>query len=121
MGQKSVIQFKEVVYFVDDIAKARDWFLKAFDGKMDFESEFYCSIWAGGVSIGFHPIDEKTGSGVKGQVAYWLVDDLTQTIEHFLEMGCTIYRGPIISVDSESVAQLIDPFGNAIGLVEKQK
>lgn len=70
------------------------------------------------MSIGFHPIDKKTGTGVKGQVAYWLVDDMTQTIEHYLEKGCTIYRGPIISVDSGSVAQLIDPLGNVIGLIE---
>ncbi len=121
MGNSPVISMKEIVYFVNDIIRSRDWFLKAFNGKTEFESEFYCSIMACGVSIGFHPADEKAGPGVKGQVAYWAVDNLNDAIEHFKKMGCTIYRGPIISVDSESVVQLVDPFGNAIGLIETKK
>ena len=81
----------------------------------------YSSIKVGEVSVGFHPSDEKAGPGVKGQVAYWLVDDMNKAIEHLLKLGCTVYRGPITSVDSETVAQLIDPFGNALGIIEKKK
>lgn len=121
MGHGPVIAFKEVVYFVDSIPMALEWFLKAFHGTIEFESEFYCSIRAGGVSIGLHPADEKTQPGVMGQVAYWMVEKLPDAIDHFLEMGCSIYRGTIISADSESVAQLIDPFGNAIGLIEMRQ
>jgi len=116
-----VLSLKEIVYFVNDIKRARNWYLHAFGGSKDFESEFYNSISAGGLSIGFHPSDEKTLPGVKGQVAYWLVDDMKKAIEHFTKMGCTIYRGPINSIDSEIVAQLIDPFGNALGLIEKKR
>ena len=121
MSDSHIISLEEVVYFVNDIASARDWFLEAFGGRKDFESEFYSSIKVGEVWVGFHPSDEKAGPGVKGQVAYWLVDDMNKAIEHLLKLGCKVYRGPITSVDSETVAQLIDPFGNALGIIEKKK
>ncbi|WP_393971675.1 glyoxalase superfamily protein [Oxyplasma meridianum] len=121
MIDSPILSPQEIVYFVKDIDKARDWFLQSFGGSSEFESEFYNSIKAGGVSIGFHPSDEKTQAGVRGQVAYWLVDEIDTAIRHFIEMGCTIFRGPIKSVDSQSVVQLIDPFGNAIGLIERKK
>ncbi|MFG1520255.1 MAG: VOC family protein [Thermoplasmataceae archaeon] len=121
MKDSLILSLKEIVYFVKDIDRARDWYLQAFGGSSEFESELYNSIRAGGVSIGFHPSDKKTQPGVRGQVAYWLVDDISIAIRHFIELGCTIFRGPIKSVDSESVVQLIDPFGNAIGLIERKK
>ena len=121
MSDSPVISLKEIVFFVNDISSARDWFLEAFGGMKEFEDDFYKSIKVGDVSVGFHPSDEKAGPGIKGQVAYWLVNDMNRAIEHFMKMGCTLYRGPITSVDSETVAQLVDPFGNALGIIEKKK
>jgi len=63
-----VLSLKEIVYFVNDIKRARDWYLLAFGGSKDFESEFYNSITAGGVSIGFHPSDEKPCLGLKDRL-----------------------------------------------------
>ena len=71
------------------------------------------------VTVGLHPNDEKNASGAGGQVTYWRVSDIQQTIAHFEKHGCHKYRGPIIGVDQIPVCQLIDPFGNVWGLVEK--
>ena len=73
------------------------------------------------VTIGLDPNDEKNASGAGGQVTYWLVFDIQQTIAHFGEHGCHKSRGPSIGVDQIPVRQLIDPFGIVWGLVEKSE
>ena len=37
-------------------------------------------------------------------------------IEHFSELGATLYRGPMLIENALAMCQVKDPFGNLIGL-----
>ncbi|MEO7190217.1 MAG: GNAT family N-acetyltransferase [Vicinamibacterales bacterium] len=53
-----------------------------------------------------------------GAVAYWRVADINATIEHFRVTGASI-AGLVQDVgDGIKVAEVLDPFGNVIGLIE---
>ena len=111
----------EVLFFVDDVPQAANWIMSLLDKKPAFESENYCSFDLGFCRIGLHPSDEKTSSGVSGQVTYWNVIDLNQAISHFISHGCKLFRGPLTGVDGVDVCQMVDPFGNSWGLVQRAR
>lgn len=110
----------EVLFFVNDLKKAREWYSTLLGIEPIFENEGYCAFQAGKTRIGIHPTDDKTAPGIAGQVAYWEVRSLEKIMSYFLENGCSLFRGPIVGVDGVKVCQLKDPFGNAWGLVEKR-
>ncbi|EQD77918.1 Var1, partial [mine drainage metagenome] len=54
------------------------------------------------------------------RVAYWRVSDLREAMDHFIAHGCTLYRGPIVGIDGQSVCQVRDVHGNVWGIVENR-
>lgn len=113
-----LIGIDEVLFFVDNMAEAKEWIKVLLEKEPDFQSENYYSFNLGFCKIGLHPSDSKSSSGVAGQVSYWKVSDMQSAISHFIDHGCRLFRGPIIGVDGVKICQLIDPFGNAWGLIE---
>ena len=111
----------EVLFFVDDVPRATNWIMELLGKKTVFESENYCSFDLGFCRIGLHASDEKTSSGVSGQVTYWNVSDLTQAMSYFMNHGGKLFRGPLTGVDGVDVCQMVDPFGNSWGLVQRAK
>lgn len=60
--------------------------------------------------------DEKSPVSKGGSVGYWLVEDFEASIQHAIELGAKIYRGPLtVSEIGRVIVQLEDPFGNVIG------
>ena len=114
-----IIGVEEIVFFVPAVQEAKQWFIDLLDKEPYFDDENYCAFHLANASIGIHPNDMKTISGVAGQVTYWRVSDIHESIKHFELHGCTLFRGPIFGIDNVWVCQLIDPFGNAWGLLEK--
>ena len=100
------------LFFVANVESAKHWYSDLLGEKPYFDEEGYVAFRLANVTVGLHPNDEKNASGVGGQVTYWRVSDIQQTIAHFEKHGCHKYRGPII---------VIDPFGNVWGLVEKSE
>lgn len=109
----------EVLFFVDNLGGAKDWIRDLTGKEPAFSSENYYSFNLGFCKIGLHPSDQKCRTGIAGQVAYWNVDDMKDAVEYFIDHGCKIFRGPTIGVDGVSICQMIDPFGNAWGLVKR--
>ena len=107
-----------VLFFADNLAEAKEWIKGLLEKEPDFQSENYYSFNLGFCKIGLHPSDSKSSSGVAGQVSYWKVSNMQSAISHFIDHGCRLFRGPIIGVDGVKICQLIDPFGNAWGLIE---
>ncbi|HEU5140334.1 MAG TPA: VOC family protein [Bacillales bacterium] len=110
---------EEVTFFVPDVSEAKEWYIRLLESKPVFDHTNFCSFQVGTTFIGLHPADDKTPSGVSGQVAYWRVENLETTLEAFVSHGCEIFRGPILGVDGVKICQVKDPFGNAWGLMEK--
>ena len=61
--------------------------------------------------------DEKSPRSYGGSVGYWLVDDIEKAISAAIELGGKVYRGPLrIDEIQRTIAQIVDPYGNVIGL-----
>jgi predicted enzyme related to lactoylglutathione lyase len=114
-----IVSVDEVLFFVPDVPTAKKWFVELLGREPYFEVPAYCAFRMANVSVGLHPTDPKTRSGVAGQVTYWRVRDIRRAIAYFETHGCRLFRGPILGVDKMWVCQLTDPFGNAWGLVER--
>jgi len=107
-----------VIYHVSDLDRAKAWYATAFGQQPYFDQPFYVGFNIGGYELGLDP-DPKAGtSGPGGSVAYWRVDAIAETLEHFVGAGATVVS-PVQDVgDDIKVAKVADPFGNVIGLLE---
>ncbi len=114
-----ILGIEEVLFFVANVESAKQWYSDLLGENPYFDEEGYVAFRLANVTIGLHPNDEKNKSGADGQVVYWRVSAIQKAIAHFEDHGCQKYREPIIGVDGVTVCQLIDPFGNVWGFVEK--
>jgi len=107
-----------VLIHVPNVAKGLEWYKKAFpEAAVIYYPEFdFTVLDFNGVAIEIVQADEKVGSGKKGTVVYWSVDNLTIALEHFNSIGAPLYRGPMEIENGLSMCQIEDPFGNLIGL-----
>lgn len=113
------VELEEILFFVPDVTQAKRWYMKLLEADPTFDDPNYCTFQVGRITIGLHPSDSKTASGVAGQVAYWRVENLSSTIDHFVSHGCTVFRGPIVGIDGPQICQVKDPHGNVWGFVER--
>lgn len=114
-----ILGVEEVLFFVANVQDSKQWYIELLGKEPYFDYKNYCAFHLANVIVGIHSSDEKTSSGVAGQVTYWRVSDIKKTITHFESHGCQIFRGPIFGIDKVWVCQLMDPFGNVWGLIEK--
>lgn len=114
-----ILGIDEILFFVPDVSQAKSWYAHLLGQDPIFDDAGYCAFDFANITVGLHPSDDKTSPGVAGQVAYWRVKDISDTIQHFISHGCTLFRGPILGVDNVWICQLKDPFGNVWGLVQK--
>ena len=108
---------RTVIYHAPDLAKAKDWYTRAFGVSPYFDQPFYVGFEIGGYELGLHPGSEGIRTG-NNAVAYWGVANIADGHAHMLEHGAEP-NSPIMDVgDGIRVAAVADPFGNVIGLIE---
>ena len=106
---------RTVIYHVDDLAKAKDWYTKLAGHGPYFDQPFYVGYEVGGFELGLVP-DGKPGPG--GTVAYWAVSNATEALAKLQSMGAAV-REPLQDVgEGIKVAAIADPFGNTLGIIE---
>ena len=107
-----------VLIYVPDVPIALDWYRSAFRwSQRRLLSEFdFAYLEFGGVNLEIVPADEKVSAGAAGTVVYWKVDNFDATLRHFLDLGATLYRGPLAIEHGKRMCMLRDPWGNCIGL-----
>ena len=110
-------QINSVVYFVDDINKVADWYSAVLSQKPDYKSPTLVIFKQANSKFILHPIDGKSKNKGGSQVAYWEVENISDAKIKLVNSGAVIYREIIESESGgELVCQLLDPFGNIIGL-----
>jgi len=113
-----VIGLRTVIYHVPDLAKAKDWYSRAFGVKPYFDEAFYVGFDIGGFELGLDPDTKGVPPGPGGSVAYWKVQKVDAAVQEFTKAGAKL-KAPIRDVGEEiKVATVADPFGNLIGLIE---
>ena len=103
---------------VANVAKGLEWYERAFPSAQRVRiaaPEFEC-LSIGSVHIEIVLSDNKVTSGAAGSVVYWGVTDFCAALGHFINLGATLYRGPMEIENGLLMCQVQDPWGNCIGL-----
>jgi predicted enzyme related to lactoylglutathione lyase len=113
-------RLRTVIYHVDDINKAKEWYKNISGVDPYFDQPFYVGFDINGCELGLDPDMTEVKKGNQS-VAYWLVDDIEDAVNKLTADGASVIS-PIQKVgEGIKVAVLKDPFGNAIGLIEESK
>jgi len=108
---------RTVVYGVPDIDKAKSWYTEALGIEPYFAEDFYVAFNVGGYELALdpkRPVARPEGSGV---MVYWGVDDVEEKLNRLLSLGARPHT-PFQDVGGGiKVGSVLDPFGNAIGLI----
>jgi len=112
------VGLRTVVYEVDDLGKAKEWYSQVLGFGPYFDEPFYVGFNVGGFELGLHPVEEGVPLGAGGTLAYWGVEDIKAVLARLEELGAPVH-GEIQDVgEGILVASVIDPFGNLLGIIE---
>ncbi|MEO8569170.1 MAG: VOC family protein [Ginsengibacter sp.] len=111
-------KLRTVIYHVTDLQKAKEWYKLVTGISPYFDESFYVGFDINGCELGLDPSTEEVKGGTQS-VAYWLVDNIEESIQKFTINDAKIIS-PVTSVgEGIKVATIQDPFGNCIGLIEE--
>lgn len=107
-----------VFLFVTDLDAACEWY-ETLLGAPPERPMVQLAVWElGTVRLTLHAEDEFNNSGPSGAgtVAYFDVADVDAAAEVCRAHGGVVHRGPKTVFSGERLVQILDPFGNLIGL-----
>lgn len=107
-----------VFMFVPDLDAAVTWY-SALLGEEPQRPMVQLALWQlGSTRLTLHAEDEFNSSGASaaGTVAYFDVDDVDAALDWCRQHGGTAHRGPKTVFSGERLVQVLDPFGNLLGL-----
>jgi predicted enzyme related to lactoylglutathione lyase len=106
-----LLGLRTVCYSVSDLDKAKAWYTDVVGHAPYFAEPYYVGFNVGGYELGLIPDTDGVGS-------YWGVDDIDAEVLRILSLGATL-ASPAKDVGGGiKTATVVDPFGNAIGLIE---
>jgi predicted enzyme related to lactoylglutathione lyase len=108
---------RTVIYHVDDLQKAKEWYSKVLGIKPYFDEPFYVGFNVGGFELGLDPDVEGISKG-NNVVAYWGVKDAKAAYQRVQGLGAKKHEDPREVGGGIVVATLADPFGNIFGVIE---
>ncbi len=108
---------RTVIYGVNDIEKAKEWYTKATGAQSYFDQPFYVGFNIGGFELGLNPNATPVTNENAGVVAYWGVDNIEEEYQRLLSIGAKEH-GNIQDVgENIKVATVVYPFGNLFGII----
>lgn len=111
-------KLRTVVYHVTDLEKAKEWYRHITGIDPYFDMPFYVGFDINGCELGLDPDGSSYTDGNHSYV-YWSVDAIHDCVSKLLEGGAKMLQ-PVNEVgDNIKVAAVLDPWGNAVGLIEE--
>jgi predicted enzyme related to lactoylglutathione lyase len=108
---------RTVIYHVDDLTKAKEWYSELLGIKPYFDEPFYVGFNVGGFELGLDPDAQGVARG-GNVVPYWGVEDATAAYRRAQELGAKQHAEPREVGGGIIVATVTDPFGNIFGIIE---
>src|SRR3982751_652651 len=108
--KKMFLGLRTAVYYVDDVAKARDWYAGVLGVQPYFDEPFYVGFNVGGFELGLHPVEDKPINRGDVAVAYWGVENADDALARLLSAGATKYEDVQDVGGGIKVASVRDPF-----------
>jgi predicted enzyme related to lactoylglutathione lyase len=112
-------KLRTVIYYVDDLLKAKEWYAEITGIDPYFDEPFYTGFNIAGCELGLDPDLSGMERG-EHSVAYWSVDDIEAAVTSLSARGAEIINAIGEVGAGIRVAVVKDPFGNSIGLIEEQ-
>lgn len=112
-----ILGLRTVIYKVDDLEKAKEWYNKVFESVPYFDEPFYVGYNIAGYELGLQPSEEKGIQKGESVLAYWGVENVSAEFNRMLSMGATAHEEPVNVGGDITVASVIDPWGNSIGII----
>jgi predicted enzyme related to lactoylglutathione lyase len=108
---------RAVMLFVDEPEHAARWWAAQLGhGATAVDHDGLWTYERDGVEVAFHLADEAANPHGASTVVYWAVADVEHERDRLLRAGCRAHRGPLRIGPQRQICQLIDPFGNVLGL-----
>jgi predicted enzyme related to lactoylglutathione lyase len=111
-------KLRTVIYNVPDLQKAKEWYSKLTGVQPYFDEAFYVGFDFNGCELGLHPQDETVTSG-NPTVSHWAVEDIEYCVKKLVAQGATVLENVSEVGEGIKVATVLDPWGNAVGLIEE--
>jgi predicted enzyme related to lactoylglutathione lyase len=115
--KSGILGLRTTIYKVQDLNAAKEWYGYAFETKPYFDEPFYVGFEIGGFELGLQPQNVPASSKTDNIMTYWGVEDIEAEYHRFIELGATEHEAPKNVGGEIVVASVIDPWGNAIGLI----
>lgn len=106
---------RTALYPVNDLAAGKAWYAEVAGVQPYFDQPFYVGFAVGGFELGLVPDGEP---GKAGTQVYWGVDDIESEVQRILALGASTHTAIQDVGDGIRVAELADPFGNVLGLIQ---
>lgn len=117
MEGSDMLGLRTVGYMVGDLAKAKEWYTKAFGTKPYFDEPFYVGFNIGGYELGLMPEENPSTDKSDNILAYWGVEDIEKIYAQLIELGATEHEKPHNVGGELMVASVRDPWGNVVGII----
>ena len=116
-SDSSFLGLRTVVYYAFDLEQAKKWYTEVLQLAPYFDTPFYVGFNVGGFELGLHPAESN--DQLNGRcVAYWGVPDAANELARLISLGATP-RSELQEVGGGiKVADVLDPFGNVLGIIE---
>lgn len=106
-----------VFYFVTDLDQTIDWYERLLGRSATRPMPQLATFTLGAATLTLHSVDEyNAGAPSAGSVAYWSVDDVDTAAAACVAQGGVVHRGPKTVFSGDRLCQILDPFGNLLGL-----
>ncbi|MDB4291851.1 VOC family protein [Maribacter sp.] len=112
-----MLGLRTVIYKVGDIAKATEWYTKAFETAPYFNEPFYVSFNIRGYELGLQPEKNPATEKPESVTALWGVEQIEAEYQRLLKLGAAEYERPTAVGGALMVASVKDPWGNILGLI----
>jgi predicted enzyme related to lactoylglutathione lyase len=114
----SDLPISSILIHVDNPEEGLIWYQQAFpEANKCFIAELnFVYLDYMGVMLEIVPADHKVSSGAAGSVVYWQTDNFQKRLDHLLKIGATLYRGPMNVEGGLKMCQVIDLWGNCLGI-----
>jgi predicted enzyme related to lactoylglutathione lyase len=109
-----MLGLRTTIYKVDDLAKAKEWYAKAFEAQPYFDEPFYVGFNIQGYELGLQPDDSVKGDNT---LAYWGVENIQEEYKRLINLGATEHEKPMNVGGELMVCSVRDPWDNIIGLI----
>jgi predicted enzyme related to lactoylglutathione lyase len=109
---------RRIAYQVSDVEKAKAWYSEFLRQEPDYDSPFVVIYKIGEGSLSLVKGPERLPEDAGRASTYWEVEDVDAALKRMIDLGATV-KTEAKNVLTIRTAQVVDPFGNVIGLSGK--